>query len=105
MFSILLFGFTYGLTSFLHAQLDEFSMVFYNNLLSLPLILVLIIWNGEATTLWSEPALRNPQFLFVACLSALLAFGISFASLWFLSTTTATVYSLTGSLNKVRMDC
>ena len=29
------------------------------------------------------------------------AFSISFASLWFLSTTTATSYSLVGSLNKI----
>ena len=36
-----------------------------------------------------------------ACASALLAFFMSFASLWFLSTTTATTYSLVGSLNKI----
>lgn len=41
------------------------------------------------------------MFLAAACASALLAFGISFASLWFLSTTTPTTYSLVGSLNKV----
>lgn len=82
-------------------RLDEFSMVFYNNLLSLPLISVLMWWYGELDSVLYEPALGNPMFLIAAMASALVAFGISFASLWFLSTTTATSYSLVGSLNKI----
>lgn len=82
-------------------KLDEFSMVFYNNLLSLPLIGLLMAGSGELTTVWSEPDLVNPSFLSVALLSGLLGFGISFTSLWFISTTTPTTYSLVGSLNKV----
>lgn len=82
-------------------RLDEFSMVFYNNLLSLPLLLVLIWQGGEFATLAKEPALQNPYFLAAALASSLLAFCISFASLWFLSSTTATTYSLVGSLNKI----
>ena len=39
--------------------------------------------------------------MLAACGSALIAFFMSFASLWFLSTTTATTYSLVGSLNKI----
>ena len=82
-------------------RLDEFSMVFYNNLLSLPLLLVLMWQGGEFKTLAQEPALKNPYFLTAALASSLLAFCISFASLWFLSSTTATTYSLVGSLNKI----
>ncbi|CAL5225658.1 g8517 [Coccomyxa viridis] len=82
-------------------RLDEFSMVYYNNVLSLPLIGVLMWWYGELTSLRKEEALHNPMFLVAACASALVAFSISFASLWFLSTTTATSYSLVGSLNKI----
>ena len=41
------------------------------------------------------------MFLLAGASSALLAFGISFASLWFLSTTTATTFGLVGSLNKI----
>ena len=37
---------------------------------------------GELERLRFEPALHNPHFIFAACASALLAFGISFASLW-----------------------
>ena len=55
----------------------------------------------QAYTVLDEPALHNPTFIAAAVISALLAFSISFASLWFLSTTTATTYSLVGSLNKI----
>lgn len=82
-------------------KLDEFSMVFYNNLLSLPFIFLLMAGSGETSKVLSEPALSNPGFLMAGGASALLAFGISFASLWFLSTTTATTFGLVGSLNKV----
>ena len=70
-------------------------------MLSLPLIAVLMWWYGEVHGLAEQPALRNPVFLVAACTSSLVAFSISFASLWFLSTTTATSYSLVGSLNKI----
>lgn len=83
------------------SRLDEFSMVFYNSFLSLPLLLVLIWWRGELHAIATDPVLHNPSFIMTACASALVAFGISFASLWFLSTTSATTYSLVGSLNKV----
>ena len=63
-------------------KLDEFSMVFYNNLLSLPLLGGLMWTFGELERLPLEPALRNPAFLFAACASAALGFGISFTTLW-----------------------
>ncbi|GAB4820036.1 hypothetical protein N2152v2_007082 [Parachlorella kessleri] len=82
-------------------KLDELSMVYYNNLLSVPLILGMLVVRGELGGVWSEPDLTNPRFQLVATLSGLIGFGISFTSLWFLSTTTPTTYSLVGSLNKV----
>jgi GDP-mannose transporter len=82
-------------------RLDELSMVYYNNLLSLPFILGLMAVSGELTTFYQEPDLYNRSFLLVAVLSGLLAFGISFTSLWFIGTTTPTIYSLVGALNKV----
>lgn len=81
--------------------LDEFSMVLYNNLLSLPLIFILMVMQGELTTIGEQKDLTNPAFLIVALLSGLVAFGISFSVLWFLSTTTPTTFSLVGSLNKI----
>ena len=82
-------------------KLDEFTMVLYNNVLSLPMLLLAAGINGEFATILAEPALRNTRFQAAACLSAICGFLISFCSLWFLSTTTATTYSLVGSLNKM----
>jgi GDP-mannose transporter len=82
-------------------RLNELSMVFYNNALSLPLIAALAWARGDLGRASTEPALGDPRFLAAAGASAALAFGISFTSLWFLSTTTATTFSLVGSLNKV----
>ena len=81
--------------------LENSSMVFYNNLLSLPLIFLLMVYFGETETLWRQPALFQPTFVIAASISGVLGFAISFASLWFLSSTTPTTYSLTGSLNKI----
>ena len=50
--------------------------VYYNNLLSLPLILILMVGNGEVFSVWSEPDLGNPSFLMVAALSGIIGFGI-----------------------------
>lgn len=76
-------------------------MVFYNNLLSLPLLLALMAAQGELSTVLEQPDLYNPRFLIVAGASGLVGFGISFCVLWFLSTTTPTTFSLVGSLNKI----
>lgn len=81
--------------------MDEFSMVFYNNLLSIPLIFVLLVGTGELTSVLQEPALQQLGFQIAAGVSALIGFFISVASMWFMSTTTATTFSLVGSLNKI----
>lgn len=57
---------------------------------------------GEFQKLPQEAALRSSHFLAVASLGGLLGFLISFTSLYFMSRTTATIYSLTGSMNKAR---
>jgi GDP-mannose transporter len=82
-------------------RMDEFSMVLYNNALSIPPIMVLMLIFGEHKGLLSQPALSNPAFAAVAVLGGLIGFGISFSALWFLSQTTATIYSLVGALNKI----
>jgi GDP-mannose transporter len=60
-----------------------------------------MVFFGEHQGLLAQPALSNPTFLLVALLGALIGFGISFSALWFLSQTTATIYSLVGALNKI----
>ncbi len=76
-------------------RMNELSMVYYNNLLSLGPILLLAAGFGELPKLASQEALRNPEFLMVAGVGGVLGFMISFSSLWFMSRSSATVYSLT----------
>ena len=47
--------------SFEHSE--YVAQVFYNNLLSLPLLAVLMGWFGKLKTLPVEPALQNPTYL------------------------------------------
>jgi GDP-mannose transporter len=82
-------------------SLDEFSMVYYNNMLSIPLVLVLVVLTNEHAILANDPALQNPRFVAAATLSGIVGFFMSGAALWFLSCSTPTTYSLVGSLNKI----
>lgn len=82
-------------------KMDEFSMVYYNNLLSIPPILLMMAFFGEFGKLADQPALSDPVFLSIAATGGVIGFGISFSALWFLSQTTATIYSLVGALNKI----
>lgn len=50
--------------------------VFYNNLLSLPFITIIMAVTGEGRAVWTEPDLHNRTFLIVATLSGLIGFAI-----------------------------
>ncbi|CAM8915828.1 unnamed protein product [Rhodiola kirilowii] len=82
-------------------NLNEFSMVLLNNTLSLPLGIVLIFIFNEVDYLYKTPLLRMPIFWMVMTFSGILGLAISFTSMWFLHKTSATTYSLVGSLNKI----
>ena len=77
------------------------SQVYYNNILSLPFVCVLAVIFGEPQRLATDPSFMSPSFHTVAGLSCIVSFTISYATLWFLSTTTPTTYGLVGSLNKI----
>lgn len=89
------------ITVILGKKMDTATEVYYNNILSVPLLVILVFMFGEHLTLHDDAALQSPAFLSVALVSCMLGFSISYATLWFLSTTTATTYSLVGSLNKI----
>ncbi|XP_068652350.1 GDP-mannose transporter GONST1-like isoform X2 [Aristolochia californica] len=74
-------------------NLNEFSMVLLNNVLSLPLGLLLVIAFNEVDYLSQTPLLRMPMFWLVITLSGFLGLSISFTSMWFLHQTSATTYS------------
>ncbi|OEL15636.1 GDP-mannose transporter GONST1, partial [Dichanthelium oligosanthes] len=82
-------------------NLNELSMVLLNNILSLPLGIILVLGFNEVQYLLETDLLRMPEFWLVITGSGVLGLGISFTSMWFLHQTSATTYSLVGSLNKI----
>ncbi|KAI4967745.1 hypothetical protein ZWY2020_015134 [Hordeum vulgare] len=82
-------------------NLNELSMVLLNNVLSLPLGVILVLGFNEVEYLLETPLLRMPTFWIVITASGVLGLAISFTSMWFLRQTSATTYSLVGSLNKI----
>lgn len=82
-------------------SLNEFSMVLLNNMLSLPFAIVLILMFDEWNYLVNVEVIQLPMFWVMATASGLLGLAISFTSMWFLSQTGPTTYSLVGSLNKI----
>ncbi len=75
--------------------------VYYNNALSVPPLALLTLISGDPVKLLHAPVMRSAQFQMVAICGGLLGFGVSFASIWCMARTSATIYSLTGSMNKV----
>uniref|UniRef100_A0A7C8YL47 Sugar phosphate transporter domain-containing protein n=1 Tax=Opuntia streptacantha TaxID=393608 RepID=A0A7C8YL47_OPUST len=82
-------------------NLNEASMVLLNNSLSLPFAVILILICDEWHYVVNATVVTMPMFWAAATLSGLLGLAISFTSMWFLSQTGPTTYSLVGSLNKI----
>ncbi|KAL4296995.1 hypothetical protein GQ457_12G028120 [Hibiscus cannabinus] len=82
-------------------SLNKVSLVFLNNLLSLPIAIFLIFVLKEWEYVINTDVIRFPMFWAVATASGLLGLAISFTSMWFLHQTGPTTCSLVGSLNKV----
>ena len=62
---------------------------------------MLVLLSGELRVLPAYPQWHDFEFQLVAVLGGLMGFMVSFASIWCMSRTSPTIYSLTGSLNKV----
>ncbi|XP_057954565.1 GDP-mannose transporter GONST2 isoform X2 [Malania oleifera] len=82
-------------------SLNEISMVLLNNLLSLPLAIILIFLFDEWEYVKNTDVIKMPEFWLVSTASGFLGLAISFTSMWFLHQTGPTTYSLVGSLNKI----
>jgi len=81
-------------------KLSEFGSVFYNNVLSIPLVLMLVLGDG-VEGIHDYPHWNNPGFIVVAVFSGFSSVCISFASFWTVKATSPTTYSVVGSLNKI----
>lgn len=78
--------------------------MFYNNLMSIPIIavcsLVLEDWSAENINRNFPEAQRNSLILAMV-ISGLSSIFISYASAWCVRVTTSTTYSMVGALNKL----
>lgn len=82
-------------------KIDECSLAYFNSLLALPLLLLVALLSGELSMLSRQPALRQPSFYITAGAGAAVGFLLSVSSMWLLSLSTATIFSIIGSLNKI----
>lgn len=84
----------------------DFDSVFYNNVLSLPILITLSFifedWAGFIKRIVYENAIRaNLQLLMGMVLSGFAGFFISFTTAWCLRVAPSTTYSMVGALNKL----
>jgi len=84
-------------------KLSEFGMVYYNNSLSLPFLIPLLLFteNSILDEISEFPYLHNFGFILLLLFSGLNSFGISLTSLWTVKATSPTTYSIVGALNKI----
>ncbi|KAI7891793.1 uncharacterized protein EV154DRAFT_419836 [Mucor mucedo] len=82
----------------------DFDTVYYNNLLSIPLLLLpsLLLEDWSASNLLVNfPPEERQARIWAMVFSGVSAFGMSYASAWCVRTTSSTTYSMVGSLNKL----
>uniref|UniRef100_A0A7S1XWK5 Sugar phosphate transporter domain-containing protein n=1 Tax=Phaeomonas parva TaxID=124430 RepID=A0A7S1XWK5_9STRA len=83
-------------------KLSKFGMVFYNNLISTPIMLTLALFKGEFGVLYEAGMdLWTPAFTFINVYAGSVGFLLNLASLWCVGSTSATTYAVVGSFNKV----
>ena len=86
-----------------HVKLSRLQMVFYNNVLSLPLLLALVVVKREPHLLNEAVRLGdiNATVLLGNAATGLISVGLSLASIWCVAATSATTYAVAGALNKL----
>ena len=76
-------------------------MVYYNNTLSITLLLPLVFINGEWPRIFEEASSWGTQLWFMWFLIGVSGFCISICSFWAVKATSPTTYSIVGTLNKI----
>ncbi|KAF8801271.1 GDP-mannose transporter [Phlegmacium glaucopus] len=83
---------------------SDWDSMFYNNLLSIPILAVFSIvsedWGTDSLARNFPPATRNFLLMAIA-FSGAAAVGISYTTAWCVRTTSSTTYSMVGALNKL----
>ncbi|KAI8070895.1 hypothetical protein BC940DRAFT_235045 [Gongronella butleri] len=82
----------------------DFDTVYYNNLLSIPLLIIPSFifedWSSENLAKTFPEEIRA-QMIYAMVFSGVSAFVMSYASAWCVRTTSSTTYSMVGALNKL----
>lgn len=85
-------------------QFKDWDTMFYNNLLTIPIVIVMSIitedWSGANFARNFPAETRNSIFIGMIY-SGAAAIGISFCSAWCIRVTSSTTYSMVGALNKL----
>jgi GDP-mannose transporter len=81
-------------------KLSKFGMVYYNNILSIIILIPILFIRNEQST-FSNPEFYKINFILINFIAGVLGFYLNFASLWCVSATSATTYAIVGSVNKV----
>jgi len=83
-------------------RLNEWGAVYYNNLLAIPTLLPVLFFTGELQgfSTYDHSNFTN-SFLIMVFICGLSGFLISVCSFWAVKTTSATTYSIVGTLNKI----
>eukprot|EP00753_Platysulcus_tardus_P010080 PLAT2484.4.p1 GENE.PLAT2484.4~~PLAT2484.4.p1 ORF type:complete len:359 (-),score=172.66 PLAT2484.4:70-1146(-) len=82
-------------------KLTALQKAYYNNLISMPIIIVAVLASGEWVDVIASPLLRTPAFVVMLFLSGGAGFTLGLSSFWCVSATSPTTYAIVGSLNKV----
>lgn len=95
---------TYGLSTrgvMKREGLDQFGAAFFNNLLGIPLLIMICLANGEIPAVFELPQLRSAGCIAAVLFTGVIGFLLQLASLWCISATSASTQGMVGALNKI----
>jgi len=81
-------------------QLGDCGNVFYNNLLSIPFVLIFIVINGEVSTIMNYEKIKEINYVMLI-FNGLSGFCLNFSLFWVIRVTSPTTYSIAGALHKI----
>ena len=82
-------------------QHDQFGVMYYNSLLAIPPLILIALFNGEASRVVHFPYLGSPGFQLSFAISALMSFLMNYSIFWCTQVNSALTTSVTGQVKNV----
>lgn len=82
-------------------KLPRLGMVFYNNVLTVILLIPVCIFSGDVQNFLHNPHVFNYKFIVLNVVTGFFGVCLNFASLWCVAKTSATTYAIVGTTSKV----